>query len=318
MPAHTPTIERVEAFVPDRSVTIEDVSERLGLNRHQTRLFRHIHGLDRLHLDPALDLLDLVSAPAHAVLQSSTDHSAIRYLIYAHTAPDVAPSHINFAYMLSRRLGLHQAEAFAVTQQNCASGLAAVDIAAELLRADGDPGSRALVVTGEKPASSLLGVIANTTIMGEASAACLIGLNGTGRPVRSYVVNTMGQYAELFRPTPAMATEFFETYTSNVVTTLREAIALAGLTPDDITMVLPHNVNHSSWRRVMIEFGFSADRIYLDNVPRYGHCFCSDPFLNLVSLRDEGRLTDEGNYLLATVGLGATYAAMVLGGRRTP
>jgi len=53
-------------------------------------------------------------------------------------------------------------------------------------------------------------------------------------------------------------------------------------------------------------------RVYLDNIPRTGHCFCSDPFLNLVSLRDEGRLVPGARYLLTAVGLGATYAAMVI------
>jgi 3-oxoacyl-[acyl-carrier-protein] synthase-3 len=112
-----------------------------------------------------------------------------------------------------------------------------------------------------------------------------------------------------------MAADFFETYTANVVATLREAIAKAGLTAADITMVIPHNVNRSSWRRIIPELGLGEDRIYLDNVSRYGHCFCSDPFLNLVSLRDEGRLASNGIYLLATVGLGATYAAMVIEGQ---
>lgn len=79
-------------------------------------------------------------------------------------------------------------------------------------------------------------------------------------------------------------------------------------------MIVPHNVNNSSWRGVIRELGFGVERIYLDNVPRYGHCFGSDPFINLASMRDEGRLRDDGVYLLAAVGLGATYAAMVIGG----
>jgi 3-oxoacyl-[acyl-carrier-protein] synthase III len=62
---------------------------------------------------------------------------------------------------------------------------------------------------------------------------------------------------------------------------------------------------------VIAALGLDRDRVYLDNISRYAHCFCSDPFLNLATLRAEGRLAP-GHYLLTAVGLGATYAAMVV------
>jgi 3-oxoacyl-[acyl-carrier-protein] synthase-3 len=314
MPAYVPAIEAVEAFVPGQSIAIEDTAERLGINRHQMRLFRRVHGLARLHLDPGLELVDLLSAPAEALLAAVPDRSRIRYLIYAHTAPDVAPGRISMAQSLRGRLGLTHAEAFAVTQQNCASGLAAIDIAAQLLLAMGDPALRVLVVAGEKPASRIFSVISSTTIMGEGSAACLVNISGDGRRIRSYSVKTDGRYAQLYQPPSQMMADFFSTYTPTMVRTLREAIAEAGLGLDDITMIVPHNVNLSSWRHIISELGVSSEQVYLDNVSRYGHCFCSDPFLNLVSMRLEGRLDDDGVYVLVAVGLGATYAAMVIGG----
>ncbi|GAB3976129.1 hypothetical protein GCM10029978_062190 [Actinoallomurus acanthiterrae] len=118
----------------------------------------------------------------------------------------------------------------------------------------------------------------------------------------------------MYRPDPDVLADFFASYTPTVAEVLRQAISEAGLSPQEITMIVPHNVNKSSWRSVIRELGFDGDRIYLENVPRYGHCFGSDPFINLASMRDEGRLRDDGVYLLAAVGLGATYAAMVIGG----
>ncbi len=313
MAAYVPAIEAVEAFVPPRSIAIEDTAEKLGLNRNQLKVFRRVHGLAHVRWDPGLMLLDLLSAPAEALLEAVPDRSHIRYVIYAHTAPDVAPAHVSVAQLLRARLGLAHAEAFAVTQQHCASGLAAIDIAAQLLLVSGDPALRALVVTGEKPASRVFSFIPNITIMGEASAACLVNVSGDGMRIRSYSVKTKGRYSQLY-PSQEVLAEFFSTYAPNVTETLREALAKAGLGLGDITMIVPHNVNLSSWRRVISELGVPGDLVYLDNVPRYGHCFSSDPFLNLVSMRSEGRLADDGVYVLMAVGLGATYAAMVIGG----
>jgi 3-oxoacyl-[acyl-carrier-protein] synthase-3 len=314
MPVYVPAIEAVEGFVPRQSIAIEDTAERLGITRNQLKVFRRVHGLARLRSDPGLMLLELLSAPAEALLESVPDRSHIRYVVYAHTAPDVAPAHINVAQLLRARLGLAHAEAFAVTQQNCASGLAAIDIAAQLLLASGDPALRALVVTGEKPASRVFSVIPGTTIMGEGSAACLVNISGDGMRIRSYSVKTNGRYAQMGQSSPRMVAEFFSTYTSALAETLREALARAGLGLADITMIVPHNVNLSSWRRVISELGVPGEQVYLDNVPHYGHCFASDPFLNLASMRIEGRMADDGVYVLAAVGLGATYAAMVIGG----
>jgi 3-oxoacyl-[acyl-carrier-protein] synthase III len=314
MPDYGPAIEAVEAFVPRQSVAIEDTVSRLGISRNQVKVLQRVHGLAQLRWDPGLALLDMISIPAEAVLATVPGTSRVRYLVYAHTAPDVAPAGVNAAQLLRHRLGLAHAEAFAVTQQACASGLAAIDLAAQLLLADGDPAARALVVTGEKPATRFLSFIPGASVMGDGSAACLVNISGEGMRIRSFSSKTDGRYAQLMNPPPGVVAGFYATYASAVAEAVRETVARAGLRLADIEMIVPHNVNLSSWQRVISELGIPADRVYLDNVPRYGHCFSSDVLLNLVSMRAQGRLRHDGAYLLVAVGLGAVYAAMVIGG----
>lgn len=308
------TLERVEAFAPDRSVTVEEVAAYTGLRRHQARMFRRLRGLDRLRWDPGLALFDLVCAPAQRLLATVPDRRAIRYLIFAHTVRDLTPAHLPAADVLRERLGLPHAEAFAVTQQHCASGLAAIDVAGELLRAGAgaDPQARALVLTGEKPFTRIVRVVHNASLMGEAATACLVGLDGAGPRVRSYAVRTEGEFAEGYRLTGEPLREFGRGYTDSLVAVIRQALAQAGVTLADIRLVVPHNVNMSSWLRVCADLGLPRSRVFLDNIAEYSHCSCADPFLNLASLRDRGLLAGSGLYLLTAVGLGATYAAMVL------
>jgi 3-oxoacyl-[acyl-carrier-protein] synthase III len=306
------TFERVEAFAPEKCVTVEEVAAGTGLRRHQARMFRRLRGLDRLRWDPDLPLFDLVCAPAERLLAGMPDRRAIRYLIFAHTVRDLTPSQLPAAGVLRDRLGLPHAEAFAVTQQHCASGLAAVDVAGELLRAGGDPAARALVLTGEKPFTRIVRVIHNASLMGEAATACLVGLDGTGPRVRSYAVLTEGEFAEGYRLAGEPLREFGRGYTDALVAVMRQAVAEAGASLADIRLVVPHNVNMSSWLRVCADLGLPRSRVFLDNIAEYSHCSCADPFLNLVSLRERGLLAGGGLYLLTAVGLGATYAAMVL------
>jgi 3-oxoacyl-[acyl-carrier-protein] synthase III len=311
--ADTPvTLRQVEAFVPSRVTTIEDVGPPLGLSRRQVATYRRIRGLDQFHYDPALDTFELAAIPARALLRSMPDPGRIRYLIFAHTVRDFAPAGSPAADLIRQRLGLSDAEAFAVTQNDCASGLVAVDIAGELLRADGDPAAAALVLTGEKHAARLVRLVKNASVMGEAGAACLVGLGGPGSRVLSCAVRTSGEFAGGFLMSDDVAARFDQSYGTCVIEAMEEALASAGTSLADITMIVPHNVNVSQWRKLCARLDIGLGRVFLDNVGRYGHCYCADPFLNLVSMRDRGLLASGGLYLLVSVGIGGTYAAMVV------
>ncbi|HEY4021645.1 MAG TPA: 3-oxoacyl-[acyl-carrier-protein] synthase III C-terminal domain-containing protein [Pseudonocardiaceae bacterium] len=306
------TLERVEVFAPERSVPIEDLGDSLGLQKYMVRMFRNIHGFDRVHEDPELDLFGLVAAAGERVVRAIPDPGVIRYLLFAHTVSDVTPSHIDAADVLRQALGLTEVEAFGVSHQHCASGLAAIDIASELLRADGDPAARALVLTGEKPVTKRFRVVNNTTILGEASTACLVGVGGSGDVVRSYATKTQVLLPESVYPSEDQVKEFNDSYTPFLIETIERAVERAGVMLDDITLLVPHNVSRLLWLRTIEELKFDRSRVYFDNIARYSHCCCADPFLNYATLRREGRLVEGGLYLLTAVGMGATYSAMVV------
>lgn len=306
------TLEEIEAFTPGRTIAVEEAAGALGLSRLQAKLFRRIHGLDRIPYEPSLHLIDLVVPAARRVLRSVPDPELVRYVIYAHTSQAVAPALIDVAGVVRRRLGLDHAEAFAVTQQGCASGLAAIDAGGALLRAEGSLGDLALVVTGEKPFSRLSGFIADSSILGEAATCCLVRVNGRGDRIRSYVTRNLGQYCDTVRVAPEPLKEFRVDYPPTLAAVIDEAVRTAGLRLADIDLIIPHNVNRWTWLLTLRELGIDASGIFLDNIPRYSHCFCSDPFLNYVTLRAAGRLRHEAHYVLVSVGLGATFGAMVI------
>lgn len=316
------TVEDFAVFLPRRAVSVEDIAAEFGLTWPQARMLRRIHGFGQLRADPDLGLIELVAAAALRLLGSVRpvpDRSAIRYLIFAHTVVTVTPSSLSVPMALAELLGLDRAEPFAVGQQFCANGLSALDVAGELLRADGDPDARALLVTGEKRFSSLTRLLGKSTVIGEGSAACLVGIGGCGDRVLSYADRTVAIADEDNWDAITMAGTFMDSYPEVLAQVAGEAVRQAGLTMDRVTMVVPHNVSRQLWHRTIPLLGIDLDRVYLDTVPEFGHCCCSDPFLNLASLRDCGRLIPGGFYLLTSVGLGATHAAVVLehrGGQR--
>ncbi|MEW1615359.1 MULTISPECIES: ketoacyl-ACP synthase III family protein [unclassified Streptomyces] len=306
------TLERIESYLPERSVRIEELGERLGLHRAQLGVFRKFYGLDTLRFDPGLPLIDLLRPAARAALDALPEHGRVDYLAYAHTTQAVAPPDVDIAQVVGEDLGLRDAEAFGFSHQACVSSLGAIEVLGELLRAEGAEGAYALMVTGEQAYSPMVQHIPNTSIMADAAASCLITLDGAGDVVRSFAIRTLGEYAQWLELTPQQNTEFGEQYGRRIADVIHEALKDAGLSLDEVDLVIPHNVNKLAWRQTIKELEVEPEKVFLDNVPRFSHTYASDVFVNYTTLRDAGRLVDGAHYLLVSVGLGATFGAMVI------
>jgi 3-oxoacyl-[acyl-carrier-protein] synthase-3 len=306
------TIERIESYLPERSVRIEELGEHLGLKRAELGVFRKFYGLDTLRFDPDLDLIDLLRPAARSALDALPADGRVGYLVYAHTTQAVAPAHLDMAGLIRNDLGLAGTEAFGLSQQACVSSLGGIDVIGELLRAEAPAGTYALMVTGEKAYSPIVQHVPNTAIMADAAAACLVTLDGAGDRVLSFSTRTYGQYAAWLELTDELSHEFGQAYAARIAEIIHLAVAEAGLTFDDIDLVVPHNVNMLAWRQAIKELGVDRGRVFLDNVPRYSHTFSADVFVNYTTLREQGRLVPGARYVLVSVGLGATFGAMVI------
>ncbi|MEU5693153.1 3-oxoacyl-[acyl-carrier-protein] synthase III C-terminal domain-containing protein [Actinosynnema sp. NPDC020468] len=302
------TLERVESFVPAKVARIEDFGERLGLRRAELGVFRKFYGLDELRYDPDLTLFDLALPAARRALAALPEGGRVDYLVYAHTTQAVTPPDVEAAQVLRAELGL-SGEAFGLSQQACVSSLGAIDVVARLLA--GTDGY-ALVVTGERAFSPATQLIPNMAIMADAAGACLVAADGRGDVVRSFTTRTLGEYADWLALTPERSTEFGQLYGPVLAEVVAEALARAGVGLDDVERIIPHNVNGLAWKQTIKALGVPAEKVFLDNVKRYSHTYASDVFVNYTTMRDAGSLVDGGHYVLVSVGLGATFGAMVI------
>ena len=207
------------------------------------------------------------------------------------------------------RLAGPGAEAFGATMNHCAGGVAVLDLIDALLPPDGT----ALLVVGDKAFHPAVRHIRNTTIMGDGAVAML----ASRRPGRYRHVAThterRGRYAVITgHPGERTDPGFAQEYTALTARCIEGALARAGLSTAEVRRVMPHNVNRPSWERIAEAVGLAPDRIHLANVPRYGHTFGADPFLNLMDADAAGELAPGDHVVLVSVGLGATASAAVL------
>jgi 3-oxoacyl-[acyl-carrier-protein] synthase-3 len=315
-------LEAVSVYLPPARIPIESLAGSLGLTDMQVKLFRRFHGLQKVGRDPDSSLEDLLMKAAAGLDALRGQEHRVRYVLHARAMPVVAPYPVNPLHEVCRALGLDNALAFTVTQQSCASGLQAIDMAGRLLAADavlaadsGDgpdaqAGPLALILAGEKAFTRAAQVFTDTTVFGEGAAACLVSAFGARDRVLAFASNVRGEFDSATGENDA---RLQREYRPSLAEVIRQALDEAGLTLDDIRVVLPHNVNLVTWQRMCSLLSFPRDRVVLDNIAHSGHVFCADMFANYKTACDQGLLRPGDRYLAAAVGAGggATFAAMV-------
>src|ERR1700722_15487059 len=309
-------LEAVSVYLPPVRKSVESLAGPLGLTDMQVKLFRRFHGLREVGRDPDASLPALLMKAAAGLDALRGQEHRVRYVLYARTMPVVGPYPVNPLHEVCRALGLGHALAFTVTHQSCASGLLAIDMAGRLLAADtaegqdGQAGPLALILSGEKAFTREAQMFADTTVFGEGAAACLVSAFGARDRLLAYVCNVRGEFDSV---TGGNDARLQREYRPSLAEVMRRALDEAGLTLDDIRVVLPHNVNLVTWQRMCTLLKFPRDRVILDNVAASGHVFCADMFANYQTACERGLLQPGDHYLAAAVGAGggATFSAMV-------
>lgn len=303
-------LEAVATYVPEQRVPIENLADELGLTSTQVKVFRRFLGLSHVRRDPGATLLDLLLAGTSGLHALRGREHRVRYVLHARATTVVTPYPINPLHELCRMLDLEHAIAFALNHHGCATSLLAIDMAGRLLAADGDPDALALVLAGEKAFTHDAQIMPGITIFGEAAAACLVRADGGRDRLLAYVTSVHGEFAGRFTDDAQLALRYEQTFPAALAEAIFTAMAQAGLGIDDISLILPHNVNLMVWRRSCRRIGFPVDRVLLDNILTIGHAFCADAFINYVTAVERGLLRPGDRYLIVAAG-GATFSAMV-------
>lgn len=303
----------IAGHLPDRRVPLEELLGDWGIPTSTQDALRRSYGYSEVRRQkPGETLLDLLVPAARGLSALPGNEHRVRHVIYARTVPVSLPHPLNPLPELCDLLGLSEADAFAVTHHGCAAGLLAVDIAGRLLRVDGDPDALALVVAGEQVFTYDETLRPEARIFGEAAAACLVAADGPRDRVLSYVALQRGDLDHWATDRLDYAERFAKEYTVLMGEVIGTAAERAGLGVDELRLILPHNVNVRSWRKVCRELGLPPSAVLLDNVPLMGHTFAADPFLNHRTAVENGLLRPGDRYVMVSAGYGAIFSAMVL------
>ncbi|MDP1574034.1 MAG: 3-oxoacyl-[acyl-carrier-protein] synthase III C-terminal domain-containing protein [Coxiellaceae bacterium] len=293
-------------FIPDKRKDIRSLQNETGLPKDMLAVFEHFYGLKKVAIYDEGGVFSLIE---NALLKLQYDVSQINYLIYLHTADWVLPQGDSLLKRVQDKFGLSRCHFFEISYARCASYFIALELLSKLFKYS-DCVS-ALILTGEIAFTPALRVVPQSSIVSDVSTAA-IWLNSPGVHQLLSVVNKFIRgYEKGIYLTMDELKKFDLIYIENTVSVVKEALLKAKLSLSEITYILPHNVNLSTWRNISSALHFPIEKIYLKNIPELGHSFCSDHLINLESLILEGLLKPGDYYLMVGCGLGFTLSAAV-------
>lgn len=322
----TAGIEAVAEYLPPRVATVGELQQK-GLLRGSAETLRSF-GFETVHLANGDSNLDMAVAAAEKLLdETGVDRDEIGMILYAAalnssstlwngngasrpgSVLDLGDVHDLFKYpgsVLQTRLDLPNAAVVGINQVGCASIFAALRMARALINTEDDLRAVLCVSADKFPGDHKRDLAYN--LVSDGACAALVRRGAERNRIIECTQVTKGALWESDEIENEIIAAYFPTATSLIERTLKSA----GLTIDDIALVIPHNVSRRSWEILGRLIKCPADRIYTDNISKVGHTIASDNLLNLRHATEAG-LIQKGDYmLLFTFGYGSNWACMVV------
>lgn len=310
----TMNIEAITYSLPNKRETLASVASAYQINDQQKRIFQNIFGLDKLAIDKGISIETLMSqAITHCLSERIVNTKKIRWLIHAHTGSHILPYSLSAIRNIQHRFNLTNAHAFGMSLNKCGSILVGIQIANQLFN-HLNRSEYILLITADISFTRILKMIPGTTITTDGASAILLSKNLKCNSCTILAVEVVvdGKFAGGIWDCCDIQLEFEEVYCHKLASVIVKSIINANLKIDDISLILPHNVNIISWKQISKILKINLSKIYLENISQIGHCFGSDPFINFNNAKNKGMIK-KGDYLVfTTAGLGATFASMVV------
>ena len=303
---------------PDRVVTNDELAGRVATTDEWIRArvgieTRRIAEKDTLLVEMAAE------AGTRALKDSGVDASGIDAVIVATcTMPDAIP---NAAAQVAHRIGIPAPAAFDVNTA-CSGFSHGIAVAADLVR--GGTIRHALVIGAEKLSDWLDWDDRSTCIIfADGAGAAVVGVAPDAESVGIGPVawGSAGDQFETIRINPetrALHQEgqaVFRWATTQVAPVALQAIELAGLTPGDVDVLVPHQANLRIIEAVakkLRQKGARPDMRVADDIVHSGNTSSASIPLALDHMRTQGRLRSGETAVLVGFGAGLSYAAQVV------
>ncbi|HXZ00664.1 MAG TPA: ketoacyl-ACP synthase III family protein [Stellaceae bacterium] len=236
------------------------------------------------------DIFDLgLASAARTMADSAISAKEIDFVYFCSTCfPGDEIEHIKYNAHVISELGASNAFPVGITLNNCASFLSAITMACKMVESGAY--NNILVITADKVYDETIRMN-NFALLSDAAASCIV----TNRPVAGYRV-----VSDVFRTSDnPIFTNRGKDDSPLYLRVFNEIIEKSSVKPNEIKKVFCSNVFKSITLVKEKKLGFSRDQLFLENIPRYGHCFSADVFINLIEYERQAQVPEGERFMFS-------------------
>jgi 3-oxoacyl-[acyl-carrier-protein] synthase-3 len=145
-------------------------------------------------------------------------------------------------------------------------------------------------------------------VVSDGACAVLLQRNAERNQIIGYSQITKGYYWDPLAQQNEMVSAYFVTARRAIEAGLQNA----GLTLDDVDLLVPANISRKSWSVLAGMLHFPIERVYLDSITRQAHSVGADNYINFKDLLDAGRLQPGNIVMMYSFGVGAHWACQLI------
>lgn len=301
------SIENAAYTIPAKLLALESSSDWLGISPSTAKIYQRMFGLGTFPVEENLSVYQLLEK---SLQKLKFDSNNIKLIIHAHTAQVICPYGSSVVQVLRHKFQLRHAIYCGTALNNCTALFSAFEIAEQFLTMSEEK-AEVLILTGEINFTKDMRVVPGASVTGDASAAMLVSKKSATDRLLAVTLSHHGQFAKGLWISPEEQVHFEAIFLSSLKIVIEETLDKANIRLEDVALILPHNVNTHVWNEISKGLNFARDKIFMDNIKQYAHCFGSDLIMNYVDAKQRQRLKKGDYYLMIAVGLGATLGAAV-------
>lgn len=313
-------------YLPERVLTNADLEKMVDTNDEWIRERTGIR--ERRIAGPEMGAAEMGANAARIAMERAGVHPGeIDVIVVATATPDrLLPS---TACDMQALIGATNAAAFDVSAA-CSGFLYALTVAEGYIAAG--RGEIALVVSAEKMSGIVdWGDRSTCVLFGDGAGAAVVRRAQNGRGVLSSFMRSDGTLAELlWRPAGGVKVpmdiavldekshlvkmagrEVFKAAVRSMAEAADQALLRAGLTADDIDLLIPHQANIRIIEATARYANVPMEKVYV-NVDRYGNMSSATVPIALDEAIEQGRVKAGDNVLMVAFGAGFTWASGVI------
>ncbi|NPA33009.1 MAG: ketoacyl-ACP synthase III [Aquificae bacterium] len=218
------------------------------------------------------------------------------------------------ACLLQAQLGAGRVYAFDVSAA-CSGFLYALDVADSFIKSG--KANRVLVVGAERLSEAVDWSDRSTCVLfGDGAGAVVVGKSRDGSDILASRMYSDGSLKELLYADACgyirmKGRELFKHAVRSMDEVCREVLSLAGVKPEEVDLVIPHQANVRIINALAEKLGIPKEKVFV-NIERYGNTSAASIPIALHEAVREGKLKRGDLVLLTAMGGGLTWGAMLL------